>query len=134
MEELFLKMAVVTLPDFTPRTKNYVSLYASLVPIVVGTALIWHNSLIVTVNDNAARAANYYLLAFYYIWVCSVTTHLSVNARFCFLCLTSLRIIVFFLTCTLNNLVVLVDYFEVEKQRIACYVRRILPSSGWSSL
>ena len=71
-----MKMAVVPLPDFTPQTKNYVSLYASLVPIVVGTALIWHNSRIVTVNDDAARAINSYLLAFYYIWVCSVTTSL----------------------------------------------------------
>ena len=71
--------AVVTLPDFQSQTINYVVLFASLVPIVIGTALIWRNSDTVTVNTNAARAANYYVMAFYYIWISSVIQLMSPN-------------------------------------------------------
>lgn len=49
-----------------------VLMVASLIFITIGSALCWAHTGSVTTDANAQKAANYYIIGFFYIWVVSV--------------------------------------------------------------
>lgn len=58
-------------PVYHPTLANHVLQAIALVLIVVGSALLWANSNNVTVDSNAQKSANYYIVGFLYIWLVS---------------------------------------------------------------
>lgn len=51
-----------------------VLLVVSIIFITIGSALLWAHTGSVTVDTNAQRAANYYIMGFFYIFITSVLT------------------------------------------------------------
>ncbi len=53
-------------------TPSKVLLVISLLFITIGSALLWSHTGSVTVDTNAQRAANYYIVGYYYIFLTAV--------------------------------------------------------------
>lgn len=73
-------------PSFLPSLVNYALLIVSFVFVTIGSALCWSRTGSVTVDTNAQKSANYYIIGFFYVWVvaaCIVYCRLKFSRATC---------------------------------------------------
>ena len=58
-----------TTPSFQPNVLNYALVGTAGIFIIVGSALCWAHTGSVTVDSNAQKSANYYIIGFFFVWL-----------------------------------------------------------------
>ena len=64
-------------PVFAVSFGNTALLASSTVSIIIGSALCWSKTGSVTVDTNAQKSANYFIVGFFYIWLTAVVIYIA---------------------------------------------------------